>query len=141
MPVKCLIKPSEYHDSVSLMAVAQELSHLPGVKDVAVVMATEANKAILKQAGLQTEEVMTASPNDLVIAVNAAQDAIDRALHEADKLLKTRQHPAQDSKLRSKTLRGAIKSNPSANIAVISVSGRYAADEAWEALDANTLQL
>ncbi len=71
MPVKTLIKTSEYHDSVSLMLVARELAQLPGVVDAAVVMATEANKGILKQAGLLTAEAEAASPNDLVIAVSA----------------------------------------------------------------------
>ncbi len=31
---------------------------------------------------------------------------------------------------------GAFKANPEANVAVISVAGRYAAEEAWEALSA-----
>ncbi len=52
MSVKSLIKRSEYHDSVSLMLVARTLSGMPGVEDAAVVMATEANKAILASAGL-----------------------------------------------------------------------------------------
>ncbi len=33
-----------------------------------------------------------------------------------------------------KTIRGALSSNPAGNVAVISVAGRYATDEAWEAL-------
>ena len=48
MPTKCLIKPSEYHDSVALMETARELAQLPGVSDAAIVMATEANKSILR---------------------------------------------------------------------------------------------
>ena len=35
---------------------------MPGVVDAAVVMATEANKGILKQAGLLTAEAEAASP-------------------------------------------------------------------------------
>ena len=52
MPYKSLIKKSEYHDSVSLMLVAKELSAMSGVRDAAVVMGTEANKGILEAAGL-----------------------------------------------------------------------------------------
>jgi FdrA protein len=55
MITRTLIKPSEYHDSVSLMLVARELSKQEGVRDAAVVMATEANKSILAEAGLLTE--------------------------------------------------------------------------------------
>ena len=38
LTTKSIIKTSEYHDSVSLMSVARELSTLEGVVDVAVVM-------------------------------------------------------------------------------------------------------
>jgi len=53
MTVKSIVKPSEYHDSISLMLVARELASLEGVQDAAVVMATGANKSILAGAGLQ----------------------------------------------------------------------------------------
>ena len=56
MSVKTRVRPGEYHDSVTLMLVARELAKLPGVLDAAVVMATEANKAILQEAGLLTAE-------------------------------------------------------------------------------------
>jgi succinyl-CoA synthetase alpha subunit len=117
------------------MLVAQELTHLPGVSDAAVIMATEANKGILKEAGLLTAEALAASPNDLVIAVSAEEGVLDGALSEAEKLLGKKQAQEQGGEFRPKTLRGALKSNPAANVAVISVAGRYAAEEAWEALE------
>ena len=46
LTTKSIIKTSEYHDSVSLMSVARELSNMEGVVDAAVVMGTEANKAL-----------------------------------------------------------------------------------------------
>ena len=133
--VKSLIKPSEYHDSVTLMLVAREVSHLEGVKDAAVVMATEANKDLLKNAGLLTLENETASPNDLLVAVSGSDQAVEHALAEAEKLLSKRQASETiHGESRPKTLRSALNSHPTANLAVISVTGRYAADEAWEAL-------
>jgi succinyl-CoA synthetase alpha subunit len=134
LAVKTLIKPSEYHDSVSLMLVAQELSRLPGVQDVAVVMGTEANKGILKQAGLLTLDAEAASANDLVIAVSAESQVLDQALSEAQALLQKKQVQEEGGQFHPKTLRAAVKQNPAANVAVISVAGRYAAEEAWEAL-------
>ncbi len=80
MTVKTLIKTSEYHDSVSLMVVARELSNMQGVQDAAVVMATEANKSILAGAGLLTNEARAATPNDLVIAVSARGQILWRIL-------------------------------------------------------------
>lgn len=134
LTVKCIVKTSEYHDSVSLMAVAQELANLPGVLDAAVVMGTEANKGILRQSGLLTPEAEAASPNDLIITVSAEADRSQPALLEAEKLLKRRQAASETIDFRPKTLVSAVKANPAANLAVISVAGRYAADEAWEAL-------
>jgi succinyl-CoA synthetase alpha subunit len=134
LPVKTLIKHSEYHDSVSLMLIARELTNLAGVTDAAVVMATEANKGVLRNAGLLTSEVEAASVNDLVIAVSAPEETALHALAEAEKLLHKKQESAEEGTYRPKTLRGACRSNPAANVAVISVAGRYAAAEAWDAL-------
>ena len=137
MAIKTLIKPSEYHDSVSLMLAARDLSQMPGVVDASVVMATEANKALLRTAGLLTPEAEAATPNDLVIAVSAPAELLEGALTTAEHLLKKRASENGDEAgagYRPKTLRSAVKGAPSANIAVISVAGRYAAEEAWQAL-------
>lgn len=133
MIVKTLVKTSEYHDSVSLMLVAKELTAFPGVQDAAVVMGTEANKSILSQSDLLTAEALAASPNDLIIAVRTDSLA-DEALAEAEKLLQKKATAEKGGEFRPKTVRGAVKLHPDANVAIISVAGRYAADEAWEAL-------
>ena len=135
MTVKTLIKTSEYHDSVSLMLVARELSKVEGVRDAAVVMGTEANKSILTDAGLLTEAAKAASPNDLVIAVSTeSAPAADEALQKAEVLLKKKASSGQTGQFKPRTIRGALSNNSAANVAVISVAGRYATDEAWDAL-------
>ncbi len=135
MIVKTLIKPSEYHDSVSLMLVARELSNLEGVQDAAVMMATEANKSILEGAGLLTDEAKAATPSDLIIAVSTQSALVaDSALQKAKILLKKKAASSEAGEFKPKTIRGAHSLHPAANVAVISVAGRYAADEAWEAL-------
>ncbi|HWQ04078.1 MAG TPA: acyl-CoA synthetase FdrA [Longilinea sp.] len=135
MTVRARVKPSEYHDSVSLMLAARELSGLEGVQDAAVVMGTEANKSILANSGLLTEELKTATANDLVLVVNAVDDATAmRALDQADALLRKKAAPETSGEFRPKTIRGALSMQAGLNLAVISVAGRYAADEAWEAL-------
>jgi FdrA protein len=133
--VKTVIKKSEYHDSVSLMLVARELVSLDGIGDAAVVMATEANKSILEAAGLLTNQARDATPNDLVIAVSAEDEALaDKALQQAESLLLRKTTAGETSEFRPKTVRGGVSASPGTNLAVISVAGRYAADEAWEAL-------
>ncbi len=109
MTVKTLVKPSEYHDSVSLMLVARELSNLEGVQDAAVVMATEANKSILEDAGLLTDEAKAATPNDLVIAVSAQTDSVaDSPCKKQKAMLKKKAAPAEAGEFKPKTIRGAL---------------------------------
>jgi FdrA protein len=134
LTIQTLIKSSQYHDSVTLMLVARELSKLPGVIDAAVVMATDANKSILQQGGLLSDEAKAASPNDLVIAVQADEKAGPAAMAAAEELLQKKTALSESGDFRPRTIRGAVQSHPDANVCVISVAGRYAAGEAWQAL-------
>ncbi|TLM99611.1 FdrA family protein, partial [bacterium] len=131
MTVKSLIKASEYHDSVSLMLVAKELVKFPGVVDASVMMGTESNKSLLEQSGLLTTEGKAASPNDLIIAVKTDGNA-DEALAHAESILNKKAEAGEMSEFRPKTVRSAKKAHPNANVAIISIAGRYAAEEAWE---------
>ena len=63
-----------YFDSVALMAASQRLRRMPGIVDVALVMATPANKAILASAGLFAPQFEAARGDDLLVAI-AAIDA------------------------------------------------------------------
>jgi len=133
---KCLIKAGVYQDSVTLMQTAQELTRLPGVHDAAVVMATEANKALLRSAGMLTPEVEAATPNDLVVVVQAETDqAADQSLGQAAaRLVHKPGVTSTGGRLLPRTIRSVLRSKPQSNLAVISVAGPYAAAEAWEAL-------
>jgi FdrA protein len=136
--VQTLIKLGEYRDSVALMLIARELTALPGVSDVSVVMGTPANKAVLQQAGMLTDSATTATPNDLLIVVQAKDDATARAsLDKAQQLLAQKAALTEASGAsRPHSIRSAIRASPDANVAVISVPGPYAAAQAWDALRA-----
>jgi FdrA protein len=135
MTIKALIKPGEYHDSISLMLVARALSEMSGVRDAAVIMGTEANKSILETAGLLADSVKAAGSNDLVIAVAAETEALaDTALQQAESLLRKKAESQTSAEFKPKTLRAALSLQPQTNVVLISVAGRYAADEAWDAL-------
>lgn len=137
MPIASRIKPSEYHDSVTLMLVAKALLELPGVQDAAMVMGTPANREIVAGAGLLTPDGAGCGADDLLIAVKAEDDqAASEALTRADALLAERApRSGQGGTARPKSLSSAIASAPGANLAVISVTGRYAAREARTALE------
>ncbi len=138
MPTKCLIKAGEYHDSVELMQAARRLIELPYVRDAAVVMATPANKGLLRQAGLMLATIESARADDLLIVVKTdSEEAAARALQEADGYLARRSAAAESGGAsRPRSIRAAARSAFHPNLAVISVSGQYAAAEAWEALKA-----
>lgn len=137
MTLQTLIKPGEYHDSVTLMLVAKDLLAMPGIKDAAAWMGTEANKGILDAAGLLAPEAQTASAEDLIVCVNAAGEGkAAAALARVDDLLaQTRAARTAGQAYRPRTLAAALETTPDANLTVISVAGQYAAREARQSLE------
>lgn len=131
------VLPNLYRDSVSLMALSASLGALPGVEQVSAVMATPANVALLREAGL-LEGGVTASPNDLLLALRgksaaALQAALETALATLDKPPAAAPAGARAAQpLRS--LQMALGIAPAANLVLISVPGEYAAAEAMKAL-------
>ncbi len=135
MSVQAQVKKNVYFDSVTLMLVAKELGKLPGVQDAAVLMGTDANKSILEQSGLLIGEAKDATPNDLILVVRTDGDAL-AMLAQAEGLLRKKPAAEGGAAQQPRSLRGAVSAHPSANLAIISVAGRYAAAEAWNALRA-----
>lgn len=138
MPVKGTIKTGEYYDSVTLMIVGQRLRALKGVIDAAVVMGTNGNRAILKAAGLYLPEFEKSGDTDLLIGISVENEgAADEALRLTDsELAKVKNKGDDEREFRPRSIEGAIKAMPGANIALISIAGRYAGLEAERALDA-----
>jgi len=140
MNISGRIKQGFYFDSVTLMRVGRELSGLPGIVDASVVMGTEANKSILDMSGLLLPEFKKSGDQDLLIVAKArdsktAQDA----LAKAEDMLSRKKKPAAeggDQAPAPRDIAGAVAALPGANLALISVAGRYAAREARKALEA-----
>ncbi len=136
MVIKSIIKKNEYHDSVLLMRISEEIKKIEGVKQAAVLMATDNNKKVLEDIGLLTEEMKEASVNDLVIAINAINvNVAEGAVFRVDELLKERAFEVAE--VTYKTLNLALDAMPDANLAVISVPGEFAAWEAKKAIERN----
>jgi succinyl-CoA synthetase alpha subunit len=137
MTVAGQIKKGAYFDSVTLMRVGKELATLPGVVDAAVVMGTRSNQAILAASGLLISQFKQAGDTDLLIAVKARTNkSAQDALAAVDALLgKATRKPVTGSEVRPASLEGALKVLPEANLAMISVAGRYAGDLARSALE------
>ncbi len=138
MTVVGLIRRGAYFDSVTLMRVGKDLATLPGVMDAAVVMGTRSNKAILKSSGLLTVALQNANDTDLLIAIKAdTETAAQSALGSIDGLLKKTVRTVADSAgaSHSASLAGALEIVSGANLALISIAGRYAGDEAMRDLE------
>jgi len=133
------IKKGAYFDSVTLMTVGREVTAMDGVTDAAVVMGTAENKAILAASGLLTPELESAGDTDLLIAFSiedaALADSVTAAIEAG--LARTRVQSGEAAAFRPKSLSSAVEVLPGANMAIISVAGRYAGDLALEALDHN----
>lgn len=136
--LRTVIKKGSYHDSVVLMLLTNHISALDGVKKVSIMMATPANKDIYKQSGLETEELLEATANDMAVVVDVDDEAIlPHVMQEIETFL-----AAQSGKKESEhgidavhSWEQAIEHLPNANLAVISIPGAYAALEADRALD------
>ncbi len=134
MATSLRIKKNQYYDSVFLMGVNKRLSESEGVSQSMVVMASEANKQMLADLGIQDPRLQTAQPNDLIVVVSAdSQKIADQLLEQFDQFLEVSAASKGQSSLH--TLQDGLESKPNANLAVISVPGEYAAREARLAVE------
>src|ERR1035437_6514639 len=96
------------------MRLSAELSQIPGVTRAMVGMGTDANLRMLSEAGLLAPQLTEARADDLIIAVNAADDETAQlALSRAEELLAEASRPrptAGTGPRPSRTLRSAVAS-------------------------------
>lgn len=132
-----LVRSNRYQDSVTLMGVAERVRALAGIEDASLMMGTEPNREMLRDAGLLTSEGESAGPNDLIIALRGEEDAVSAASTQIDKLLldgpATKGSEAQQ-KEPPRTLFSGLAMLPDANLVLVSTPGLYAAAEARKAL-------
>ena len=139
MNISGRIKQGFYFDSVTLMRTGREASGLPGVLEASVVMATEANKSILDMSGLLLPEFKKTGDQDLLIVVKAKDaKAANEALAKAEEMLSRKKKPAAGGASAApapRDIASAVAALPGANLAMISIAGRYAVRETRKALE------
>jgi len=137
VPTLGIVRRSSYFDSVALMLAQREARGLPGVEEVGLVMATDANKALLRESGLEFPDLASAGPDDLAVVARAASvEQAQAALALAHEALTRRRATTSGEAYRPKTIASAVRQLPEATVAVISVPGRFARPVVREALDA-----
>jgi len=131
-----ILKRGEYFDSVSLMLIAKKISELEIVLDSAAVMGTPENKSLLQISGLLTDELQNASDMDLMVAYKCnSQNESHLISKKINEFLKKSDNTNKSSgSLNPSSLESALKILPDANLAMISIAGKYAGDEAMKAL-------
>jgi len=137
MVLKGIVKKGEYFDSISLMIVVQAVNRLEDCLESAVVMGTRENRAILESAGMLLPEFTDANDADLLVAIKAETDEMAETVLAKieEQLLLLRKKDDSTEDFVPKSLDGALKVLPDANLSLISVAGKYAAAEAWKALE------
>jgi len=132
---KATVQKDSYFDSVFLMSLSKKLKEVGKVEDAVVAMGTPLNLELLLSEGYAEAELAGAGPNDLVMAVDCADEAAVGTAFEAAKGLLARKGSRLAAGAREPaSLASALEELPGANIAVISLPGAYAAREARKAL-------
>ena len=125
-----------YRDSVALMRLSAKLRALAGVRQASAIMASAGNLALLREAGLAIGDV-EAGPNDLLVALEGDEEALEAALDAAEAELTRAPAAAQQGELRRlppRSVEMGLAELVTANLALISTPGEYAAAEAMKAL-------
>ncbi|EAP97375.1 hypothetical protein JNB_17933 [Janibacter sp. HTCC2649] len=130
------LRRGAYHDSVTLLQVSRTVADVEGVEAAQVAMTTELNVEVLTGMGFEIPQ--GAGPNDLVVAVRAVdEDAVAAGLAAAASALSAKAAPSGGfgDAPAPRTTSGAVRVG-GAELALISVPGRYATTEALDAITA-----
>jgi len=135
---RLVVRRGTYYDSVTLMLASREAEEVIGVEFAAAVTATPVNVGLLENNGFDlSDEALT--PNDLVIAIRARDDAAGDAAAAAveARLVGDRGSMGGASEpIAARSLRSAARRDPRLSLAFVSVPGRHAAYEVATALEA-----
>ena len=137
MKIKSQIVANMYRDSIALMRLARDLFEREDVARAEVLMATPANLEVLGRAGLLADEIGDASPNDIIIAIEAESDkAADSSIEWAKEMLTTPRAGASAGEGTSIfSLQSALEAMPDVNLALLSIPGPFVKREALRALE------
>lgn len=137
---RVVIRKDVYVDSVFLMLMSKELQERPEIETATVAMGTAVNVELLIDQGFSEKELSSATPMDLLIALDCTdEDDLDAMESYAFSLLERKAAPDAADKTveQPKTIQAACQQYPDRNIAIISLPGQYAAYEARKALKNN----
>jgi FdrA protein len=126
-----------YVDSVAQLAALRAAREVDGVDWATAGMMTPANAETLAGEGVAASAIDGVGPNDFFVIVRADDDAVAReALEGAERAVFAArpQDEGEQPEAAPRSVEGAVRRDPEANVAVISVPGEYAALPTYQAL-------
>ena len=132
-----VVRKNTYQDSINLMLLTNRVNTLAGVRQSQIMMATDANKDIYRNAGLLTPEVEAAAPGDMCIVVDAEDEKIvEVVLAETKAFLDDMSVKKEKQGISAvNNWEDALAELPDANLALFSTPGEYTAPEIEAALE------
>ncbi len=130
-----MVRPGEYHDSVTLLRASQAAAEVAGVTAAQIAMATPLNRELAAGLGF---DVPDASPNDLLVTVAAVDGAaVEGALAAMTTALRPRRAPdGTAAGPAPRSVRAACAAAPDASLVAISTPGHAALAPAMDAVAA-----
>ncbi len=131
------IRKNRYHDSINLTILTKAVNMTEGVDQAQVMLGTEANKEVLKEAGLYNEDVEKAGPNDMVVAIEAEDESVmNQVMKRVEDYIQLPAIAEEADALKTVTSWEQAKETlPEANLALISTVGEEAITAIEEALE------
>jgi FdrA protein len=134
------VRRGAYYDSVALMLTARDAAASPGVGRAVASMATPLNQSLLRDLGFELADADALSPNDLLIAVRADDEATaDETIAGIERALAAnapREASGDTGPRRARSLAALARRRPDLNVAFVSVPSQHAVLEASAALEA-----
>lgn len=130
-----IIKKNSYQDSVNLMLLSKYLNSIDEIEKVTVMMGTEANKEIMRNSNLITQEVEKATSSDICCVVVSKINLEDLILSKIDEFFKLKNNENHNNIDIIHSFNSLKYKDKKPNIALISIPGNYIYKEVKKMLD------
>lgn len=137
MSLQVIVYKNQYQDSVRLMTISREAAKLDGVSKVLALLGTDSNKKVVSDLGLCDAAVDAATASDLMVCIEAENEAAAAAALAAvnDKLKSVSTAGTAEEAIKPATLEEAADKLDNANFAMISLPGPMAKLDCIAALE------
>ncbi len=130
------VEKDSYFDSVVLMLINREVKKIEGISEAVVAMGTPMNLDLLNDLKMVNDDVKSATPNDLIIAIESDDEAVlAEAMETAKKKLNEKGSADEGETYKPATLEAAINTYSDINMVVISLPGAFAPSQVRKALN------